>query len=112
MIHLHAADDCLGLGFQAVFFVDGVHDLVAQVIGDDDGDDLFFGLEGDAVISLQRFYAAPSGPEDRAASCAQASGGLQYRFRITLIDADKDQGVFVFSDPQGGHTFASPISDL
>ena len=41
MIHLHAADDGLGFGFQAVFFVDGVHDLVAQVIGDDDGDDLF-----------------------------------------------------------------------
>lgn len=71
MVHLHAADDGLGFGFQAVFFGDGVHDPVAQVIGDDDGNGLFFGLEGDAVISFPRFYTAPSGPEDRAASCAQ-----------------------------------------
>ena len=53
------------------------------------------------MISFQRFYTAPSGPEDRAASCAQTSGGLQYRFRITLIDADKDQGVFVSENIDG-----------
>ena len=78
-----------------MFFVDGIHDPVAQFIGDNDDDDFLLGLKRDTMIGFQCFHTAPSGPEDCAASRAQISGSIQYVFGVTLIDADKDQGVAV-----------------
>lgn len=47
MIYLHAADVCLGLGFKAVLFADGVHNPAAELMGDDD---LLLGLQSDRKL--------------------------------------------------------------
>lgn len=96
MIHLHTAYYGLGIGLQAMFFVNLIHNPVAEVIWYDDNDDLFLCLEGDAVIRFQRFHAAPSGPENGAASGSERSGCIKHGFRVSLIDADEDQAVSVF----------------
>ena len=79
-----------------MFFIDRIHNPVTEFVGDNHNHNLLLGLECDAMIFLKCLFTAPSGSSDGATAGAKTSGSIKYRFCIALVDADKNQAVFIF----------------